>query len=124
LIRRIAFTLYVVRDIGRARGFYEGALGLQPSSIEGAADRHWVEYHLPDGGRFAMTDLPEEAHLAAAGAIAFEVQDLSAFLSDLQSKEGVAFLSEMVDGPAGRFCVCQDPDGNPILLHQSHRRTA
>jgi len=45
-IAEIAFIGYPVTDVERARGFYEGILGLSPSRTFGGDDRLWIEYDL------------------------------------------------------------------------------
>lgn len=57
MIKHIAFTMYPVKDMARARRFYEETLGLQLTRRE-ASMFEWVEYDL-DGETFALTDLKE-----------------------------------------------------------------
>ena len=57
MIRHIAFTMYPVSDMARARRFYEETLGLRLTRRE-AHEFEWVEYDL-DGGTFALTNLKE-----------------------------------------------------------------
>ena len=57
MIKHIAFTMYPVTDMVRARRFYEDTLGLRLTRCE-ASEFEWVEYDL-DGGTFALTDLKQ-----------------------------------------------------------------
>ena len=57
MIKHIAFTMYPVTDMVRARRFYEDTLGLRLTRRE-ASEFEWVEYDL-DGGTFALTDLKQ-----------------------------------------------------------------
>ena len=41
MINRVAFTMYPVTDLNRAREFYEGGLGLKPGYL---IEKSWVEY--------------------------------------------------------------------------------
>ncbi len=52
MLKKVAFTMYPVQDMKRARSFYEETLGL-------AVGGSWVEYDLPSGGCFAITALAE-----------------------------------------------------------------
>ena len=53
MVKHIAFTVYPVTDMVRARAFYEGDLELKPSmDFEGK----WVEYDL-SGACFALTTM-------------------------------------------------------------------
>jgi predicted enzyme related to lactoylglutathione lyase len=118
MFRKVAFTMYPVTDVPRARKFYEEAFGLEPGSSGNQGDNWWIEYDLPEGGCFAITNFIEDAPSAAAGGtIAFEVEDLDALIADLKSKS-VTFKGEMIHSPVCRMAVCLDPDGNSILLHQ------
>ncbi len=56
-ITEIAFTGYSVTDMKRARGFYEGILGLAKSRGFGRneGEESWVEYDI-GGGRIALVN--------------------------------------------------------------------
>ena len=51
MLKKVAFTMYPVKDLERARKFYEKKLKLIPGSI--LSDGAWVEYDLPGGHRIA-----------------------------------------------------------------------
>ena len=122
MLRKVAFTMYPVTDVARARNFYEGILGLKSGSVGNHGDRYWVEYDLPDGGCLALTNfIEDEPSAAAGGTIAFEVDDLDALIDDLKRK-GVSFLGDVVHSPVCRMAVCKDSEGNSLLLHQLHSR--
>jgi len=40
----LAFCCYAVTDMPRARTFYEGALGLKPTTVSDTPNGKWVEY--------------------------------------------------------------------------------
>jgi len=116
MIRKVAFTMYPVKDMPASRAFYEEVLGLPPSS-SGAASP-WVEFDLPGGGCLAITTVtPNEPSASAGGTIAFEVEDLPALITDLKAK-GVAFAVEDIESPVCRMAIVKDPDGNAIILHK------
>ena len=84
-LKRVAFTMYPVKDMPRARAFYEETLGLPPSKYGAASP--WVEFDLPGGGCLAITTVtPNEPSASAGGTIAFEVEDLPALVADLKAK--------------------------------------
>lgn len=119
MLEKVAFTMYPIKDVDRARNFYEQVLGLNPGST-GTNDgkNWWIEYDLPGGGCFALANFTDETPSSAAGGtVAFEVDDLDTLIADLKSKD-VKFKSDIVHGPACRMAVCLDPDGNSLLLHQ------
>jgi predicted enzyme related to lactoylglutathione lyase len=117
-LKKVAFTMYPITDVSRAREFYEKKLGLELGSHGNQGDQWWIEYDLPGGGCFALTNFTQETPSAAAGGtIAFEVQDLDALIADLKGK-GVEFKSGIIDSPVCRMAVCLDSEGNSLLLHQ------
>lgn len=123
MFEKVAFTMYPVTDVARARRFYEQTLGLKAGS-SGTNDGKgwWVEYDLPGGGCFAITNFIEDAPSdAAGGTIAFEVEDLDRLMAGLKEK-GVTFKTDVIETPVCRMAVCLDPEGNSLLLHELRRR--
>ena len=120
MLKRVAFTMYPVSDVARARGFYEKTLGLAPGLVGDHGGIHWIEYDLPGGGCFAITNATPEPPSTAGGTIAFEVEDLDRLIADLRGK-GVEFKSDVIRGPKCRMIVCLDTEGNDLLLHQHDR---
>ncbi|WP_417463542.1 VOC family protein [Kordiimonas sp.] len=119
MLEKVAFTMYPVTDVKRARAFYEGLLGLETHGTEKIGENMaWIEYDLPGGGCFALADFTEDVpHANSGGTIAFEVSDLDELIAHLKNN-GVAFASDMFHSPVCRMAVCLDPDGNSLLLHQ------
>lgn len=118
MFRKVAFTMYPATDVPRARKFYEEVFGLKVGSNGNHGGIWWVEYDLPGGGCFAITNATQDAPSAAAGGtIAFEVEDLDALIADLKAKN-VEFKGDMIHSPVCRMAVCVDSEGNSILLHQ------
>jgi uncharacterized protein YndB with AHSA1/START domain/predicted enzyme related to lactoylglutathione lyase len=120
-VRKVAFTMYPVTDVARARKFYEETLGLAVGMAGGQGDMQWIEYDLPGGGCLAISNVTGDAPSAAAGGtIALEVEDLASLMKHL-AEQGVSFKSEVIRGPRCQMAVCLDPEGNSILLHQLDR---
>ena len=118
MLKKVAFTMYPIQDVGRARDFYEKKLGLSLGSHGNQGDKWWIEYDLPGGGCVALTTFTDEAPSAnAGGTIAFEVADLDALVARLTA-DGVEFRSDIIPGPHCRMAVCLDSEGNSLLLHQ------
>ena len=116
MLQKVAFTMYPVADMPRARAFYEETLGLGPSS--NGASSPWVEFDLPAGGCLAITTVtPNQPSADAGGTIAFEVDDLPATIADLRAK-GVEFVMDDIESPVCRMAIVKDPDGNAIILHK------
>lgn len=92
MLKKVAFTMYPIRNVARARQFYEETLGLTAGLNGNKGDQWWIDYDLPGGGCVALTNfIPGEPSAAAGGTIAFEVEDLDALIADLKPK-GATFL--------------------------------
>jgi predicted enzyme related to lactoylglutathione lyase len=111
MITEIAFTMYAVADMARARKFYEETLGLKPGEI---ANDRWMEYEIGPG-TFAISTFGTPS--AEGASIAFEVDNLDATIERLQAA-GVEFTSDLFDTPVCRMRLVKDPDGNQLIVHQ------
>ena len=121
MFKKVAFTMYPVSDVARARKFYEETLALKPGLAGGRDGMYWIEYDLPGGGCLAITNTTGDS--PGGGTIAFEVEDLDRLITDLRTK-GVSFKSDLSHGPNCRMAVCLDSEGNSILLHQLNPQSA
>lgn len=119
MLKKVAFTMYPVKDAKRARAFYEQTLGLKVGSH--APNGVWTEYDLPGGGCFALFATADLAPSGSGGSIAFEVDDLDATIARLKS-EGVEFKAELVHSPVCRMSVILDSEGNSVILHELKKK--
>ena len=77
MFKKVAFTMYPVTDVARARAFYEGTLGLKSGSVGNQGEGWWIEYDLPGGGCLALTNFTgDKPSDTSGGTIALEVEDL------------------------------------------------
>jgi predicted enzyme related to lactoylglutathione lyase len=120
MLKKVAFTMFPVKDTARARSFYETTLGLRVGSHSDSGV--WTEYDLPEGGCLALFNHPDPKAAAAPGgaSVAFEVDDLDALVARLKS-EGVKFAADDVQSPVCRMAIMQDTEGNTIILHKLKR---
>lgn len=124
MFRKVAFTMYPISDVQRARDFYENKLGLAAGSVGNQGGQYWIEYDLPEGGCLALTNfVPDKPSESSGGTIALEVEDLDRLMADLKGK-GVTFRSDVIHSPVCRMAVCLDSEGNSILLHQLKPKAA
>lgn len=116
MFRKVAFTMYPVVDMPRARRFYEETLGLK---LGVNYEERWVEYDLPQGGCLAITTMAEGVMPSsnAGGSIAFEVDDVAKLIKELKTK-GVKFKLDIFETPVCKMAVILDSEGNAITLHQ------
>ncbi|MEO5969791.1 MAG: VOC family protein [Bdellovibrionia bacterium] len=114
MIKRMAFSVYPVKDIKASRAFYEETLGLKCTEQFGDA---WFEYDV-GGTCFAITNY-EMPHFKAGtqGSVAFEVSDLDQMVKLLEGK-GLKQAMDPIDSPVCRGSFFRDPDGNMVGLHQ------
>lgn len=118
MVKKVAFTMYPITDVTRARKFYEETLGLTVGMAGSRGDIHWIEYDLPGGGCLALTNATgDEPSAAAGGTIALEVEDLASLMQHLK-EQGASFKNDVVRGPRCQMATCLDPEGNSIVLHQ------
>ena len=114
-IKKVAFSLYPVKDVARAREFYEKILGLKPGDD---FDGKWQEYDV-GGTCFAISSaILDFVAPGSQNSVSFEVKDIKAFSEELKSK-GVKFtMPDIMDTPVCQMAFILDPDGNGISLHQ------
>lgn len=115
MIKRVAFTMYPVADLKRARRFYEDYLGLKPGYI---VENNWVEYDT-GGTCFGLYTfrLPWEQGSTRSGNLALEVDDLDQSVGSLRDRK-VEIIMEPMSTPVCRMAAITDPDGNILILHE------
>lgn len=117
MFKKVAFTMYPVTDMARAKSFYEETLGLPPAkeSVSGK----WIEFDLPMGGCLALTTMVEDVKPSseAGGSLAFEVENIQELVEELKSK-GVKFKMDLFESPVCHMVAALDSEGNAFMLHQ------
>jgi predicted enzyme related to lactoylglutathione lyase len=114
MVKHIAFTMYPVKDMARARTFYEKGLGLE---LTKNFRDEWVEYHL-ENGAFAITTMAKGVSPSAnsGGSIAFEVDDVDAAVAKLSAAKATVKVPPF-DTPGCRMAILQDSEGNALCIH-------
>jgi catechol 2,3-dioxygenase-like lactoylglutathione lyase family enzyme len=108
-----------VSDIGRAREFYEGKLGLEVGAVRGDGG---VTYDCADGTALHIYSSPDNAGLSTATQVGWVTPDIEAAVAELvaagveleryesdQLKTDEQGIAEVGDARAAWF---RDPDGN------------
>ena len=111
-VSAIAFTMYPVTDLARAKAFYLDALGLTPGTI---ATDYWFEFDVAHG-TFGIGNFEQVGTAGTAQSLALEVDDLAALRATLTMR-GIE-SSEPTELATCSIAVVCDPDGNRIWLHQ------
>ena len=114
-VQKIGFVAIPVTEMRRARAFYEGVLGLQPS--EEMMGGQWVEYDV-GGDTLAIANVGDQWTPSDQGtAAAVEVEDFGAVIEKLKGAV-IRFAAEPFETPCCHMAVVQDPDGNKIIIHK------
>ena len=112
----MAFACYAVTDMARARKFYEGVLGLKPTTVTESDHGKWTEYEF---GPYALAigSAPMFKPGPDGCSVALEVEDFDAAVDHLK-KHDVKFRIEPLATPVCRMGMVFDPDGNSICIHK------
>jgi glyoxylase I family protein len=122
-----AVVRYQVRDVERAVGFYTAHLGFQLTQRSGAAfatvSRGDLRLLLSGPGSSGSRPMPDGRQQEPGGwnRIVLYVKDLDSTIAALRSV-GSPFRNEVEVGPGGKQIQIEDPDGNPIELHEAPRK--
>lgn len=121
---RLSLVILAVRDLARARRFYDGAFGWTVA-VEVPV---YVEYALPDGARLGLyqrdafaknTGAPAAPRLAAhttSTELYLSVDDLDVALARLEA-QGAPCRSPAAPRPWGDTAAYyEDPDGNVVVV--------
>jgi predicted enzyme related to lactoylglutathione lyase len=109
-----SFFAYPVKDMDRARKFYEGLLGLrvtqEPTTVP------WMEFDLGNatlglGNYEGWKTSPDGAMLA------LEVDDFDRAVAELK-QAGVPVHFDAMETPICHFAIVRDPDGNALMIHK------
>jgi glyoxylase I family protein len=114
---------YQVRDVERAVAFYVEHFGFQVKqktapviAIVARGDLHLILSGAGSSGARAMPD-GREQQPGGWNRIVLYVESLSATIAALATAQ-VTFRNAIETGPGGKQILLDDPDGNPIELHE------
>jgi glyoxylase I family protein len=116
---------YQVADIERSIEFYTARLGFEVERRAGSAfasvTRGPLRLILSGPGSSGSRPLPDGRKQEPGGWNRFIlfVDDLDEHIRALRGA-GVRFRNEVEEGPGGKQIQIEDPDGNPVELHQPH----
>jgi glyoxylase I family protein len=121
-----AIVRYQVADLDRAVAFYTQSLGfrvVQRAGPVGTVARGALHMLLSGPSSSGSRPMPDGAQQAPGGwnRIVLYVDDLDASISTLE-KVNAHFRNAIETGPGGRQILLDDPDGNPIELHEAPRK--
>jgi glyoxylase I family protein len=126
-LRDFAHVRYQVTDIERSIAFYTQRLGftleMRAGSAFAAVLLGRLRLILGGPGSSGSRPMPDGRQQLPGGwnRILIYVDDLGADIERLKG-QGVPFRNAVEAGPGGKQIQIEDPDGNPIELHEAPER--
>ena len=114
-VQSLAFVGIPVTDMERARGFYEGVLGLRVAEEMGGGK--WIEYDLGNNTLAIANVGPQWTPSDQGTGAALEVDDFEGAVKSLKD-QNIPFAVEPFESPCCRMAIIQDPDRNNIVIHK------
>jgi predicted enzyme related to lactoylglutathione lyase len=115
----IAFVVYPVTSLKRAREFYEGVLGLEQSRFYGTDDKGFVEYDIGPGTLAIGSGASGFSPSPGGGCASLEVEDFADAVERLKIS-GCPIVLQPYETPVCHMIIVSDPDGNSVMIH--HRK--
>jgi len=117
---------YQVRSLDPSIAFYTQQLGFKLDMRNGPfaqVSRGDLSLILSSPGTSGARDMPDGRKQEPGGwnRILVWVDDLQSDIAKLK-KAGVHFRNEVESGPGGSQILVDDPDGNPIELHEAAKK--
>ena len=122
-VRGVHGVRYQVKDIERSVAFYTTHLGftLEHQQLPAFASVSLGDTQILLSGPGASGSRPmpggQKQEPGGWNRVVLRVEDLPALIEALK-KAGLHFRNEMETGPGGKQIQVEDPDGNPIELHE------
>lgn len=122
-----AVVRYQVRDVDRAVAFYTQHLGFRlahrPAPVLAIIDRGDLHLILSGPGASGSRAMPDGRAQEPGGwnRIVLYVEKLDSTMASLEAG-GTRFRNQVEVGPGGKQIQVDDPDGNPIELHEAPAR--
>jgi len=121
---KTAVVRYQVRDVDRSVAFYTERLGFElvqrPAPILAIIARGQLNLLLSGPAASGSRPMPDGRQQEPGGwnRIVLYVDDLEATMASLKAASA-RFRNEVEVGPGGKQVQVDDPDGNPIELHEA-----
>jgi catechol 2,3-dioxygenase-like lactoylglutathione lyase family enzyme len=123
---KAAVVRYQTQDVDRSIAFYTRSLGFELMHRSGpvfaTVSRGDLRLLLSGPGSSGSRPMPDGRRQEPGGwnRIVLYVDDLDAAIAALGAA-GAEFRNEVEAGPGGKQVQLEDPDGNPIELHEAPR---
>lgn len=121
-----AVVRYQVQDLDRAIAFYSQHLGFDltqragPIAVVSRGDLHLL---LSGSAASGSRPMPDSRRQEPGGwnRIVLYVDSVDSTITALRGA-GAHFRNEVEEGPGGKQILLDDPDGNPVELHEGPRK--
>ena len=119
-----AVVRYQIQDVERAVVFYTEHLGFKliqrAGDVFATVSRGDLRLLLSGPASSGSRPMPDGRHQESGGwnRIVLYVKDIDSTIASLQGG-GARFRNEVEVGPGGKQIQLEDPDGNPIELHEA-----
>jgi predicted enzyme related to lactoylglutathione lyase len=109
---------YMVKDVERARRFYEDGLGFEASLVSETGEWVGVEYELPSGQTFGLGK-SAAVSWRESGGVMIAVDDVAERTKRVREFGGKVH-ADTFESPVCVMSWCEDTEGNTFALH--HRK--
>lgn len=120
-VTEIAFVCYAVKNLKRARAFYEGVLGLKPGSVWEGEKMGFIEYEIGSHtlaiGCGASNFKPSKFGATAA----LEVENFKEAIVVLEKNKS-KFILKAHETPICFMALVEDQDKNRIMIHKRKKK--
>src|SRR5882672_3158235 len=124
--KNAAVVRYQIQDVERAIAYYTQGLGFKLTQKSGpmfaTISRGDLHLLLGGPGSSGSRPMPDGRRQEPGGwnRIVLYVDDIDATIATLKAA-GARFRNELEVGPGGKQIQVEDPDGNPVELHEAPR---
>lgn len=116
-VTEIAFSSYPVLDIGRARAFYEGVLGLKVTMDQNMGESgHWIEYDI-GAGTLGIGRYPGWKPSGDGCTVGLEVENFDEAIEAIKAANAPIKMGPL-ETPVCHMAMVSDPDGNTVIIHK------
>lgn len=116
--RGIDAVYYMVKDVARARKFYEETVGFEPSHVAESGDWEGAEYEMPTGQTFGIGK-NGNTPWQQSGGMMLSVEDVANAAQRVAEGGGTVVMGP-IETPVCFMAWCVDTEGNSFSLH--HRK--
>lgn len=114
-----SFIALQVRDLAASAQYYKDVFGFEANAQNPPGAVVFKTSPIALALREPLRPLPKTGRLGIGMALWIGCGDADAFHDQIVERGGDV-LSELSDGPFGRFFVASDPDGYAITFHTDH----